>query len=258
MAVDHPYFAPSFVALAHRGGFSPGVPDEAENTMRAFAAAVDLGFTHLETDVHLTADGKLIAFHDSELDRVTDGVGAVAELPWSEVRQARIAGTEPIPLLSELFEAFPQARFNIDIKAPGAVEPLARTIQAHRAEDRVCVASFSTARLREFRSIVGPRVATSVSPAGIMAAVLARGIRRFVKPVGLAYQVPVIHPRTGLPIVNRRFVEAVHRQGRLVHVWTINNSADMHDLIDLGVDGLISDNLVTLKNVLIERNLWEQ
>ena len=139
------------LALAHRGGstYAPNVGRE--NTVHAFRQAVDLGYRYLETDVHATADGQLVAFHDDVLDRVTDACGAIAELPWGEISAARIHGVDAVPTLDELFETFPQARFNIDIKAPGAIEPLVEAIRRHGAIDRVCIGSFSDQRLRAAR-----------------------------------------------------------------------------------------------------------
>ena len=165
-AADYPYFAPPPFGLAHRGGASHPANVGIENTLAAFATAVDLGYRFLETDVHATADGRLVAFHDEHLDRVTDRAGAIAELPWSEVAAARIAGSQPIPSLDDLLDAFPEARINIDIKAPGAVVPLWETIRRHAAYDRVCVGSFGERRLHAFRRLAGARVATAAGQLG--------------------------------------------------------------------------------------------
>src|SRR5690242_6649092 len=115
---------PGPLAFAHRGGAS----EAPENTLPAFEHAIRLGFTYLETDVHATADGQLVAFHDDHLDRVTDASGAIASLPWSVVQRARVDGREPIPLLEDLLGAFPDARVNIDPKHDDAVEPLAEVL----------------------------------------------------------------------------------------------------------------------------------
>lgn len=255
-ASDFPYFGTGFVALAHRGGWAAGAARE--NSVAAFASAVGLGYTHLETDVHVTADGVLIAFHDERLDRVTDAAGAVGDLPWSEVRRARIGGSEPIPTLDELLEAFPTSRFNIDIKAGGAVAPLADSLARHAALGRVCVGSFSGRRIRAFRSLVGPGVATSVGPLGVVLGAWGVGVRRLIPSTGMAYQIPVRDEQTGLRVLTRGLLNTAHRAGKVVHVWTINDRAEMHRLIDLGVDGLVSDDVVALRDVLIERGLWEQ
>lgn len=250
------YFGRRFTALAHRGGFCAASPPPFENSLRAFVAASALGFLHLETDVHATADGHLVAFHDDTLDRVTDAGGAIASLPLAAVREARIGGSEPVPLLDELLDALPHARFNIDIKAPAAVRPLVAILERHAAEGRVCVGSFGEDRIREFRRLTAGRVATAASPREVVTH-LVPGVRRFAPLEAQAFQVPVRDERTRLPIVTRGFVRAVHAKGALVHVWTINDETEAVRLLDLGVDGLVSDDLDMLKGLLVRRGLWE-
>ncbi|OYO22668.1 glycerophosphodiester phosphodiesterase [Enemella dayhoffiae] len=256
-AADYPYFDAPFIPLAHRGGTLLEANLGRENTAYAFEQAVRLGYRWLETDVHVTADGILIAFHDEQLDRVSDATGLIAELPWTELEQVRIGG-EPIPTLDELFERFPEVRFNIDLKAPGAVLPLARTIAAHRAHDRVCVGSFSTERLARFRRQVGRSVATSVNPAGVAWSAFAPLLPRWTHDPGVAFQVPTTWPIAGreVTIVTPGLIARAHAAGQQVHVWTIDDPAEMHRLIDLGVDGLVTDRPDLLKRVCLERGLW--
>lgn len=229
-----------------------------ENSVHAFETAAALGYTHLETDVHATSDGLLIAFHDERLERVTDGHGRVDELPWSQVSKARIGGRDRIPLFAELLEAFPGHNFNIDIKAPGAVEPLYATLSAHRALDRVCVGSFGARRLRRFRRLAGPDVATSVSGPAILWNRFGGGLTSWVNSPGQALQLPLRWPIAGrnTVLVRPQLIRAAHRAGKQVHVWTIDEEAQMEELIDLGVDGLVSDNIEGLKRVLQRRGLW--
>jgi glycerophosphoryl diester phosphodiesterase len=238
-ADEYAYFTAPFTALAHRGGITEDAPAEVENSLRGFVAAWAFGFTHLETDVHVTSDGTLVAFHDKVLDRVTDG------------------GSEPIPTLAELLDALPQARFNIDLKAPGAIEPLVATLEQHGALDRVCVGSFHRASIAAFRRLTDGRVATSASPVEVGVFGLVPGVRDRWPLAGQAFQMPTHEPRTRLPLVTRGMIEAAHRRGAVVHVWTINDRPEMERLIELGVDGLVSDDLATLKAVLVERDLWE-
>lgn len=187
-AADYPYFAPPPFGLAHRGGASHPANVGIENTLAAFATAVDLGY-RFETDVHATADGR-VAFHDEHLDRVTDRAGAIAELPWSEVAAARIAGSQPIPSLDDLLTPSPR-RINIDIKAPGAVVPLWETIRRHAAYDRVCVGSFGERRLHAFRRLAGARVATAAGQLGTAALRYAPGrLSTLAHSPGQVLQIP--------------------------------------------------------------------
>ena len=247
----HPYLsvAPP-IAFAHRGGASR----HPENTERAFRHALELGYTHIETDVHMTSDGVAIAFHDDRLDRVTDAVGVIAELPWSEVAQARVGGTEPIMRLDELFETFPDAHINIDPKHEAAVAPLADTIVATGSVRRVMVGSFSDSRIDEVRRLVGPDLAVSAGPK-LTAKLVAesRGLRLRASWVHAA-QVPV--RMRGVPLVTKRFVEHLHRRDIHVHVWTVNDAEEMHRLLDLGVDGIMTDETELLRDVLRDRGVW--
>lgn len=256
-AIDHPYFDAPPLALAHRGGACDTAGLARENTLAAFEAAAAAGYRYLETDVHLTADGVLIAFHDDELDRVTDGRGRIAQLSWDQVSRARIDGTEPVPTLRELLRALPQARVNIDLKADGTPEATLWALRELRATDRVCIGSFSSARLRRFRRLARrDGVATSAGPLGVAALrLLPAAVSRWLHTPGLAYQVPVWHRLLGMRIevVTPGFVRVAHAIGRQVHVWTINDAAQMHRLFDLGVDGIVTDRLDLLAQVLADR-----
>src|ERR1700712_799722 len=153
-------------AFAHRG-WHVGDLAGCENSMAAFRRAVDEGYQYLETDVHATADGVLVAFHDNRLDRVTDRRGRISQLTWDEVRVARISGREPIPLMSEVLDALPDTRFNIDPKSDAAVGPLIDLLRTSGAVDRVGLGSFSDHRLEVLRGALGPGVATSLGPRGV-------------------------------------------------------------------------------------------
>lgn len=241
------------LAFAHRGGAYHPEIEGLENTLAAFRHAVALGYDHLETDVHVTSDGVLLAFHDSVLDRVTDGQGAIADLTFAEVRRARVAGREQVPTLAELFDEFPRVRFNIDIKAARAARELARFVERRHAQDRVLVGSFSVRRLEEFRRLA-PGVPTSASPLEV-ALFKFLPSSRFVDTKVAAFQIP--RRRGRLTLVDRAFVEKAHAAGKHVHVWTVDEPAEMHELLDLGVDGLFTDRTDLLKDVLVERGEWK-
>lgn len=250
------YLAPEFTALAHRGGALLPANLGIENTIAAFAHAVELGFRYLETDVHATRDGVLVAFHDSNLLRVTDMDISIADVTAAELSQIRIGGREPIPTVDELLEAFPDCSLNIDIKADAATVPLARAIDGHAATDRVCVGSFSPARIQRFRRLM-PDVVTSVSPAGVGSLLLGRVGSDRRRPARV-YQVPLTHRVAGveLRVVTPARVRAIHRAGRKIHVWTVDDPEVMHELIDWGVDGIVTDRPDLLKRVLRNRGMW--
>lgn len=222
--------------------------------MPAFEGAVALGYRYVETDAHVTADGICLAFHDDRLDRVTDRTGVIAELPYAQVRDARVDGREPIPLLEDLIAAFPDVRVNIDPKHDAAVDALAAVIQRTGAIDRVCVGSFSDARITRLRQALGPRLCTSLGPKAI--ARLRGG--SFGLPAGKVTggcaQVP--HKYKGVAVTDRRFVEKAHAAGLQVHVWTIDDPEEMHQLLDLGVDGIMTDRPAVLRDVLTSRGAW--
>ncbi|MEO3435326.1 glycerophosphodiester phosphodiesterase [Inquilinus sp. CAU 1745] len=246
----HPFLDhPGPIAFAHRGG----VEAAPENTMAAFRAAIGLGYRYLETDAHATADGVLVAFHDDTLDRVTDGSGRIGDLPWSAVAEASAQG-HPIPLLEELLTAWPDVRINIDPKTDAAAALLPALLERTGTIDRVCVGSFSDARLGRLRRAMGPGLCTSMGPL----AVARLRFESWGLPTGgfdaRCAQVSV--KGYGVTVVDRRFVETAHARGLQVHVWTIDEEAEMRRLLDLGVDGLMTDRPSLLKRVLVERGQW--
>jgi glycerophosphoryl diester phosphodiesterase len=245
------------LAFAHRGGAYHPEIEGLENTLVAFRHAVDLGYHYLETDVHASSDGTLFAFHDAALDRVTETQGAVAELTAAELAGALIGGREEIPTMASLLEEFPDVRFNIDIKSEAAVEPLADLVQRCAAHDRVCVGSFSRRRTEHFRRLVSGRVATAASPleAGAFRFLPSTRLLRLLARRGaVALQLP--HHRNGVTILTRGLVQRAHACGLHVHAWVIDDPQEMHHLLDLGVDGIMTDRTDLLREVLLDRGQW--
>ena len=243
-----------FAAVAHRGGAA----EAPENTMAAFARAADLGFRFIETDVQATRDGIVVTFHDLRLDRLTDLHGPLELRDWSELAPALVVGREPIPRLEQVLEAWPAMHLIIEAKTDQVVEPLARLIRHGRVMDRICIGSFSDRRIACLREALGPGLCTSLGRGGVARLRLASlglpiqapGVRQ-----AQVTQVPVRY--RGLPVVDRRFLAAAHARGLAVHVWTVNEQVEMERLIDLGVDGLITDRPSLLRSVLQARGLWD-
>jgi len=266
MYFDNPPGSGKPIALAHRGFWDPSLPGpHLENSMAAFAAAVDLGYRYLETDVHGTSDGVAIALHDASLDRTTDGQGDVASMPWKEVSQFYIGGVEPIPTLVELLNTWRDVKFNLDVKADSGIEPTAAAIEKTGAHDRVLVTSFSATRRRETVKRLSKPVATGASTAEITAFLAAArlGSRRLAKAAlgdVTAIQVPLsqaIGP-VGIGVVDKQTLRIAHAIGKYVDVWTVNTRAEMYHLLeDLGVDGIFTDRADTLKSVMQDLALWQ-
>jgi glycerophosphoryl diester phosphodiesterase len=239
------------LAFAHRGFDLAG----AENSMLAFQQAVDLGYRYLETDVRVTADGVPLAFHDARLDRVTDRSGQVARLPWREVRQARIGGREPIPLLVDVLTAWPHTRINLDVKAEHSLLPAIEAIRATGSIERICLGAFSDARIEAVRRELGPRLCTALGPREAVALRFASRVGRLPRPsAARCAQVPARLGR--LVFTDQRLVTTAQEAGLQVHAWTVNDRAEMHRLLDLGVDGVMTDRADVLRAVLVERGQW--
>jgi glycerophosphoryl diester phosphodiesterase len=249
------YLDPPPLALAHRGG--SGVPGNVgiENSMAAFAHAYELGFRYFETDVRSSADGIVYAIHDEALDRLTGSPDAVRTLTAERLDLQRLDQREPFARLEVLYETFPDARLNIDLKADDVVEATVELISRLGVGDRTLLASFSHRRLRRARRLL-PQVATSASSveaAAVKLLPLALLTRLDLAPVCL--QVPAHRGR--LRVVTPRFVRRAHTLRMQVHVWTVDEADEMHQLLDLGVDGIVTDRTDVLKDVLTSRGSWK-
>jgi glycerophosphoryl diester phosphodiesterase len=246
------WFAPAPPrVLAHRG-LAVEAP---ENTLLAFVKALATGVDYIETDVHASVDGIAIISHDPDLRRLTGRDVQVGQLTAAELQRIDLGEGQTYATLAEALDGFPDARFNIDIKDPAAVGPAVEAIRAARAQDRVLIGSFRGARrLGVVRQL--PGVATSISSVGVLVTVVAAKlglrpiVRRALRGVD-AMQIPV--RVLGMSTTSRRVLDAVHDAGVEVHIWTINDPADMRRLLDAGVDGLITDRCDLAMDVLRRR-----
>ena len=264
----HPFLDwPGPIPFAHRGGAG----DHPENTMPAFGHAVELGYRYLETDAHCSRDGIVFAFHDDVLERVTDGRGRLTDLPAAEI-EAADAGysfttdggrTFPwrgrgvrIPRMEELLETWPSARVNLDTKSDAVVEPLIDLLRRMNVLDRVCIGSFSDERLVRVRRLSEGRACTSMGPRALATARLCAWARWMPRQSADCVQMPV--RSRWAQLANPSMIESAHRAGLPVHIWTIDDEAQMDSLLDLGVDGLMTDRPAVLRSVLTRRGQWHE
>ncbi|MCW2830288.1 MAG: glycerophosphodiester phosphodiesterase [Aeromicrobium sp.] len=249
------YLDPPPLAFAHRGGAKTAGNVGIENSMAAFAHAYELGYRYLETDVRCTSDGQVYAVHDESLERLTGSVDRVEALSSEAFELQLLDQREPFARLSALYEAFPDARLSIDVKSDDAVEPTCALVAASGAVGRTCLSSFSHARLTRMRRLL-PDVTTSASTREVAVTRLlpAPLLRLAGRPRGQCLQVPRRHGP--ITVVTPRFVRRAHALGLQVHVWTVDEREEINELLDLGVDGIITDRTDVLKDVLVARGVW--
>ena len=241
------------IVIAHRAGALLA----AENSREAFDRCAELGFTHVETDAHVSADGQVVLIHDPVLDRVAEAKGVVSSYTVEQLETIRLRGSQfPPLLLDDALRRYPSTYFNIDAKEDAVVEPLLAVIAAHDAWKRVCIASFSPSRMRRTRRLA-PQVTTSLSQGEIAALWLRAntgiGLAPVIAPTDriVAAQVPMRH--AGVTVVTPRFIAAAHRRGLAVHVWTPNTEDEIREALSVGADGVITDDPV-LARAIIESN----
>ncbi len=242
--------APVPIAFAHRGGSEGG-----ENALAAFEAAQRLGYRYIETDIQTTRDGVPLVFHDANLRRLTGHDSRVCELTAAQISRLKLPSGDAVPSLAEALEAFPELRFNVDLKDAAGVGAVARLLRDRGALEEVCVTSFSERRVAAFRRMVGPEVCTGLGVLGTLRFAVTSFLPGGGRSGGAAVlQLPLRWQ--GLPVITAGSVERAHRGGLAVHAWTLNDAPSIGAALDVGVDGVITDQLQLLKEILVERGLW--
>ncbi|CAB4926636.1 unannotated protein [freshwater metagenome] len=237
--------------MAHRGG----ARETSENTRAGFEYAVSLGYVYLESDIQVTRDGVAVLFHDPKLDRTTRATGSVSDYTWEQLRRVSTdAGVDQIMRVDDALISFPAQKFNLDLKCEAAVDAFVAIMDSTCAYDRVLASSFSDDRLRRVRKRLGPRLVTSAGPREVGKFLAgAWGVRhRTSGPMAL--QIP--STIKGVPVVTPALVKHAHKRGLQVHVWTIDDPTEMTRLLDLGIDGIMTDRPSALKNLLVARSSW--
>ena len=238
------------VPIAHRGG----AHEQDENTRAAFAHAAALGFRHVETDVHLTADGEVVIHHDPTLKRMTGDPRPVSTLTWAQLSRLRTRSDAGIPRLADMLEEFPRLLFNIETKSDAVVDPLAALLRKMGVAHRIGTGSFATARTQRLRAHFGDALCWSPGYGGVAKLWAAGWGAPIPRPAFPMVQVPPLY--RGIRVVTPRFVRAAHKRGVRVQVWTVDDPAQMQALLDMGVDAIMTDRPSVLKEVLVARGEW--
>ena len=227
-----------FQGFVHRGDTSIFL----ENTIEAFQSAVSLGYQYLETDLRETSDGKIITFHDPNLKRITGANITISETKFSDIRMRRLPSREIIPTIDELLEEFPDSFFNMDLKVNQIEEKVLKKINSHNALERVCLGSFNSKTIKKINSLE-PKILTSM---GISQVIMYKFFQK--KNISKLIQIPTRW--NGIKVITKKFIDRLHNDGLKVHVWTVNKETEMQSLIDLGVDGIMTDNASGLIKVM--------
>ncbi len=240
----HPYLDVQGVAIsAHRGG-SIEAP---ENTIESFEYSIELGSSYIETDVQLSSNGIPYIFHDDDLKRLFGKNIIFNSLHSDEIDELKLFDKYKIPTLESTLQKFPDTLFQIDVKTDEVVLPAMEVIKKTNSTDKVCIASFSSKRLKQVHKLY-PEICLSMGPFEVMKLLLSSfGLYRNKVP-GNCLQIPIY--QYGIKLVTKRFINYIHSIGLKIHVWTINDEDTMQKLIDLGVDGIITDRPKALKDLL--------
>ena len=240
----HPYLKHQGIAIsAHRGG-SIEAP---ENTLESFEYALELGSEYIETDVQLSADGIPFIFHDDDLLRLLGKNLPFNSLHSEEIDKLRLFESYRIPTLEAALKKFPNALFQIDVKTDEVAIPTMEVIKELDAFDRICIASFSSKRLKLVKEKY-PETCLSMGPIEVLKLLLS-SFGLYKKTIqGDCLQIPIY--QYGIKLVTKRFVKFVQSLDLKIHVWTINDEVVMQEMINLGVNGIITDKPKLLKEVL--------
>ncbi|MBW0116862.1 glycerophosphodiester phosphodiesterase family protein [Pseudonocardia abyssalis] len=259
--MGHPYLdGPYPRAYAHRGWHVGGGP---ENTLAGFTRAVDEGFSYLEFDVHASADSVAVVHHDPTLDRTTDGSGRISALDSREIAAVRVGGTDPVPLLADVLTALPETRCTIEMKSAAAVDVTLPVLERLDAWHRVCLGAYDERWLHRARRAAGPKLCTSMGQTAALGLRTRAWLDALPAPLSSLPALPFAGQLAQLPrrfgpltVVDEQLVRTAHAAGREVHVWTVDDPAEMVELLDMGVDGVLSDRPDLLREVLRDRGAW--
>ena len=239
----HSFLKSKFQGFVHRGDTSSYI----ENTLEAFKSAETLGYKYIETDLRETKDGKIITFHDANIKRITGSNITINRSSLSDIRMRRLPKNETIPTIDEVLEELPDSYFNMDLKVSNMEEKVLKKIKSHNALDRICLGSFNSKTIKKI-NVLEPKIITSMGLAQVVKYKFFN-----IKSNSKLIQIPISW--NGIKVITKRFIERLHNDNLKVHVWTINKEKEMQRLIDMGVDGIMTDNAIGLMNAMKKNSL---
>ena len=242
------YLNSNFAAFAHRGGAN----DFVENTLEAFEQSINLGFKYIEIDVRATKDNKLVIFHDPDLKRMLNLEIDISSINYDELSNYKINGVHKIPTFLETVSSWPNINFNIDPKSDKSAELLIGELKSVGNLDRFCVGSFDSTKLNKIRNAFDNKLCTSMGTNEVINFYFLRffGINSINTP---CLQLP--YYKNGFKIITAKLIRDAHKFNKKVHAWTIDDPKEISELLDMGIDGIMTDSPELLKNEMAKKRI---
>ena len=240
----------NIVPIAHRGASLLA----SENSFESFRKAFDLGYRVIETDIHSSKDGTAYIFHDITLERLTGENLKISDLKDVDIDSLKINNSSIIPRLSNVFEEFPEGLFNLDAKTWKSTTPIVDTIQNMGCRSRVCIASFNDRRVNAIIKELGLETCHSMGTSNVIKFYLGAQLGIEQHFTSQCIQLPI--KMFGISLTTRKVLSYARKLGIKIHFWTINNPVIMQKLLELNVDGIMTDDCVLLKEIMKEQNKW--
>ena len=239
-----------FIPFAHRGGSL----ESTENTLDSFQHSINLGYEYIETDVRHTRDNKLVVFHDEDLKRLCNEEIKISDMEYEDLKKIKIKKKHYNPLLDEVLTTWPNINFNIEPKTFTSAKLLSQSLKKIKNINRFCIGSFSFKKLEMIRNNVGVKLCTSMTKSETIKFYLKQIIP--LSKINIpCLQIPSRY--MGFKIITKSIIDKFHNQNKKVHVWTVNDENEINELIDIGVDGIMTDKPTLLKRILKSRSLWK-
>ena len=240
----------NIVPIAHRGASLLA----SENSFESFRKAFDLGYRVIETDIHSSKDGTAYIFHDITLERLTGENLKISDLKDVDIDSLKINNSSIIPRLSNVFEEFPEGLFNLDAKTWKSTTPIVDTIQNMGCRSRVCIGSFNDRRVNAIIKELGLETCHSMGASNVIKFYLGAQLGIEQHFTSQCIQLPI--KMFGISLTTRKVLSYARKLGIKIHFWTINNPVIMQQLLELNVDGIMTDDCVLLKEIMKEQNKW--
>jgi len=238
------------IPIAHRGASLLA----GENSFEAFKKANDLGYKLLETDVHGSKDGTAYIFHDESLQRLTGDNKKIYNLRDRDIDSIKINNSTIIPRLSDIFEELPSNFFNLDAKTWQAVAPMAQTIKQTQFQSKVCIGSFNNSRINKILKELGPETCHSMGTSSVLKFYFSAYSGFKLDFSAQCIQLPIA--QFGISLMTQNIIRHAKRLNIKIHFWTVNDAPTIKKLIDLNVNGIMTDDCVLLRKIMLEHGKW--